>query len=44
MSRRSSGQSPIVDTITIPPSPTGPMMNITPGFNLDDKVSVETLA
>lgn len=31
----------IVDTITIPPSPTGPMMNITPGFNLDDKVSVE---
>ena len=31
----------IVDTITIPPSPTGAMMNITPGFNLDGKVSVE---
>jgi len=31
----------IVDTITIPPGPTGAMMNITPGFNLDGKVSVE---
>lgn len=32
----------IVDTITIPPTPTGPMMNIAPGFNLDGKVSVES--
>jgi hypothetical protein len=32
----------IVGTITIPPEPTGPMMNIAPGFNLDGKVSVES--
>lgn len=31
----------IVDTITIPAAPTGPMMNQAPGFNLDGKVSVE---
>jgi hypothetical protein len=31
----------IVGTITIPDAPTGAMMNITPGFNLDDKVSTE---
>ncbi len=29
----------IVGEISIPDAPTGPMMNITPGFNLDGKVS-----
>jgi hypothetical protein len=32
----------IVDTISIPEAPTGAMMNIAPGFNLDSKVSVES--